>query len=145
MKNGIASSRNELYDFSISFSSRNGVSRSSMKKTGTHASPSAKATGTRRMISAAKTPNRISATSSGPTACAPVEPDVVDDLFDQEQQPADAGQRPGDMDRQHVDAGHFRALLVAEQREAPAEGDEDQSDQQDRDVDNQPCHRLAVV
>ncbi len=54
MKNGIASSRNELYDFSISFSSRNGVSRSSMKNTGTQARPSANATGTRTMISAAE-------------------------------------------------------------------------------------------
>ena len=39
MKKGIESSRNELYDFSISLSSRNGVSRSSMKNTGTQASP----------------------------------------------------------------------------------------------------------
>jgi len=67
MKNGMASSRNELYDFSISFSSRNGVRRSSMKNTGTHARPSAKATGTRAMIRTANTPNRISATASGVT------------------------------------------------------------------------------
>ena len=64
MKNGIASRMNELYDFSISFSSRNGVRRSSMKNTGTQARPSANATGTRIRISSASSPNRISPTSS---------------------------------------------------------------------------------
>src|SRR5438876_4946514 len=136
MKNGIARSRKELYDLSISFNSRNGVSRSSMKKTGTQASPSAKATGTRRMMSSAKTPNKIAATSAGPIAAVYVEFDVVQDLFGEEEQPADSGQRPGDVYRQHVDPGHLRILFVAEQREAPAEEDKDERDQQDRDVDD---------
>src|SRR3954464_10040897 len=103
MKNGIASSRNELYDLSISLSSRKGVSRSSMKNTGTQASPSAKATGTRRMTSAPKMPNRISATSPGPMQRAlclslPDQLDVVVELLQQEHQPGEAGERPGHMD-----------------------------------------------
>src|SRR5450432_1627688 len=101
MKNGIASSRNELYDFSISFRSRKGVSRSSMKNTGTHARPSANATGTRRMISAMKMPNRISATSSGLISPVLIELEVGADLLQQEQKPADAGERPRNMDGQH--------------------------------------------
>src|SRR5438105_958025 len=144
MKNGIASRRNELYDFSISFNSRNGVSRSSMKNTGTQASPSANATGTRRMIRTAKIPNRIAATSAGPIDSTPERLQIVDDPLKDEQEPADPGKRPRDMDRQHVDAGHLRMLLVAEQREAPAEGDEDQRDQQDRHVDDEPRDRLAA-
>src|SRR5437762_3814247 len=104
MKNGIASRRNELYDFSISFNSRNGVSRSSMKNTGTQASPSANATGTRRMIRTAKIPNRIAATSAGPIDSTPERLQIVDDPLQDEQEPADPGKRPRDMDRQHVDA-----------------------------------------
>src|SRR5260370_32970514 len=99
MKNGIARRRNEVYDLSISFKSRNGVSRSSMKKTGAQASPSAKATGTRRMISTAKTPNRIAATSAGPIDGAPQRLQVVDDRLQAEQQPADPRDRPRDVDR----------------------------------------------
>src|SRR5437764_3028576 len=105
MKKGMASSRNELYDLSISFSSRKGVSRSSMKKTGTQASPSAKATGTRAITSAPNTPKRISATSPGPTRRAlplPDQLDVVVELLDQEHQPGEAGQGPGDVDHAHV-------------------------------------------
>src|SRR5438552_6181861 len=124
MKNGIANSRNELYDLSISLSSRNGVRRSSMKNTGTQAKPSANATGTRRMISIAKIPNRIAATSPGPIAAVHVELDVVQDFLHQEQKPTDTSQRPGDMNREHVDAGHLRVLLITEHREAPAEGNE---------------------
>ena len=59
----------------------------------------------------------------------------------------DTGERPRDVDRQHVDAGHLGILVPAEQREAPAEGDEDQRHQQHRDVDDdarrRPC-RVAV-
>src|ERR1700674_1687835 len=98
MKNGIASRRNELYDLSISLSSRKGVRRSSMKNTGTHASPSAKATGTRTMMRIAKTPNSIAATSPGPIAPVHVKFDVVEDLLDQKQEPADPRERPRDMD-----------------------------------------------
>src|SRR5438046_7144462 len=124
MKNGIASSRNELYDFSISFNSRNGVSRSSMKNTGTQASPSAKATGTRRMIRTAKIPNRMAATSAGPIDGAPQRLQIIDDSLQDEQQPADSGERRGDVDRGHIDAGELRSLFVAEQREPPAQGAE---------------------
>src|SRR6266496_3540642 len=95
MKNGIARSRNELYDFNISFRSRNGVRRSSMKNTGTQARPSANATGTRRMINTAKTPNRIAATSAGCIDRAPQRLQIVEDPLQHEQQPADAGERPG--------------------------------------------------
>src|ERR1700682_1719163 len=126
MKKGMASKRNELYDFSISLSSRNGVSRSSMKNTGAQARPSANATATRSMISSAKTPKRIAATSAGPMAGVCVELHIVENFFRQKKKPADAGERPRNVDRQHVDAGHLRALLVAERRKAPAEGDEDQ-------------------
>src|SRR5947208_7303719 len=144
MKNGIASSRNELYDFSISFNSRNGVSRSSMKNTGTQASPSAKATGTRRMVRTAKIPNRMAATSAGPIDGGPQCLQIVDDSLQDEQEPADSGERPGDVDREHIDAGHLGVLFVAEQREPPAEGDEDQRHQQNRPVDGKARNRLAA-
>src|SRR5260370_32582 len=101
MKNGIASNRNELYDFSISLSSRNGVNRSSIKNTGTQASPSANATGTRRMIRTAKIPNRMAATSAGPIDRAPQRVQIVHDPLQDEEEPADPGERPGDVDRQH--------------------------------------------
>src|SRR6266567_780338 len=144
MKKGIASSRNELYDLSISFNNRNGVSRSSMKKTGTHARPSANATGTRRMMSSAKTPKRIAATSTGPIATVHIELDVVEDLLDQKQEPADARERPRDVDRQHVDSRHLGALLVAEHGEAPAEGDEDQRHEQHGNVNDDAGDRLTA-
>src|SRR5207244_7004317 len=140
MKNGIARSRNELYDLRISFSSKNGVSRSSRKKTGTHASPNANATGTRRMMSSAKTPKRIAATSAGPM----VELQVVQDFLEEEQRPADAREWPGDVDRKHVDARHLRFLLETEQREAPAKGDEDERDQEHRDMHDDAGNRLAM-
>src|ERR1700681_1685714 len=144
MKNGIASSRNELYDFNISLSSRNGVSRSSMKNTGTQARPSANATGTRRMISRAKTPKRSAATSAGPMAAVRVELHVVENFFRQEKEPADTRERPRNMDRQHVDAGHFRTLLVAERGKAPAEGDENERHQEDGHVNDEPGDGFAA-
>src|SRR6266403_1715984 len=125
MKNGIASRRN-------------GVRRSSMKNTGTQARPRANATGTRRMISSAKTPKRIAATSAGPMAAVCVELQIVENFFRQEKKPADTGERPRNMDRQHVDAGHLRTLLVAECGKAPAEGDEDQRHQQHRHMNDEP-------
>src|SRR4051794_37194658 len=134
MKNGIASSRNELYDFSISLSSRKGVSRSSMKNTGTQARPSANAMGTRRITSSPNTPNRISATSAGPMRALPCLLDqlhVVVKLLQDEHQPGEPGKGPRNVDHAHVQPREFRALVVAELREAPAEGQEDQRDEQD--------------
>src|SRR6266849_886995 len=144
MKNGIASRRNELYDFNISFSNRNGVRRSSMKNTGTQARPSANATGTRTMIRTAKTPKRSAATSAGPMTAVHVELDIVENLFRQKKNPADARERPRNMDRQHVDAGHLRALLVAERGKAPAEGDENQCHQQYRHMNDELADGLAA-
>src|SRR5512140_375730 len=105
MKNGIDSSRNELYDFSISLSSRKGVSRSSMKNTGTQARPSANATGTRTITRIANTPNRIAATSPGLIEAAFFhELIVVVEALQGEDHPGKPRERPGDVDRGHVDA-----------------------------------------
>src|SRR5450830_1647732 len=146
MKKGIESSRNELYDFSISLSSRNGVSRSSMKNTGTQASPSANATGTRTITSSANTPNRIRATSDGPI-CATFrflhQLDVVVELLQGKQDPGETCDRPSEVDSDHVDACQFRTLVVAELRKPPAEAEEDQSDQKYRRMHDQAAQRQA--
>src|SRR5450759_4487960 len=88
-----------------------------MKKTGTQASPSANATGTRTMISSANTPNRISATSTGPI-CATFpffhQLDVVVELLQGKYDPGETREWPGDVDGDHVDTGQFRTLVIAE-------------------------------
>src|SRR5215472_7049730 len=114
-----------------------------MKNTGMQASPSANATGTRSTISTAKTPNKIAATSAGPIARVQEGLEIVAHALEQEQEPADARERPGDVDRQHVDPGHLRVLLVTEFCEAPAEDDEDQRHEKHSEVDDHPRDRLA--
>src|SRR5512140_2436334 len=147
MKNGIDSSRNELYDFSISLSSRKGVSRSSMKNTGTQARPNAKATGTRAITRTANTPKRMAATSAGPmgSTCTFHELDVVIELFQREQDPGESRERPRDVDGGHVDAGQLGTLVVPELREAPAKGQEDQRDQEDHAMHDHAADGQARV
>src|SRR5450759_484549 len=117
-----------------------------MKKTGTQASPSANATGTRTMISSANTPNRISATSTGPI-CATFpffhQLIVVIEFFQREQHPGETRERPGDVDGDHVDAGQFRTLVIAEHRKPPAEGEEYQRNQKYCGMHDHAAHGQA--
>src|SRR5262245_22460571 len=64
-KNGTASRMNELNALKVSCTRPCASSRGSMKYIGTHARPSANATGTRSSISPKKMPNRISAAAPG--------------------------------------------------------------------------------
>src|SRR5882724_9244090 len=99
-----------------------------MKNTGTQASPRANATGTRSSSSTKNAPNSISAACRLVMTAAP-QADVLPDLLPEEQCIRCAGERPGDMDRQHVEPGQLGFLVVAEQRELVAEPDESERDQ----------------
>jgi hypothetical protein len=99
-KNGTASRMNELYDLSISFRSRNGVNLGSMKNTGTQASASANATGTRATRSTAKRAKSTSATSGRP--CPSSARQVRRDLLDRKSVKTPR-KGPGDVNGQHVE------------------------------------------
>src|SRR3990172_843281 len=115
-----------------------------MKNTGTQASPSANATGTRSSNSAKKALNSSSATCALLIVAAPEQLQVLPELLAQEHGVGDAGERPGDVDRQHVQPGQFRFLVVAEQREVVAEVHESERNQQHHSVADHPRKRAAA-
>src|SRR5450759_4404194 len=117
-----------------------------MKNTGTQASPSANATGTRTITSSANIPNRISATSDGPM-CALFslfhQLEVVVERLQGKHDPGETRERPGDVDGDHVDAGQFRTLVIAEHRKPPAEGEEYQRNQKYCGMHDHAAHGQA--
>src|SRR5262245_15243223 len=71
-KKGTASRMKELYALKVSWASIMIESLGSIARMGRQASPSAKATGTRRIIRRKKTPNRIAAAMPGESKVPPI-------------------------------------------------------------------------
>src|SRR5438552_1035547 len=132
-KNGTASRMNELYALNVSLKSIIGDRRGSVITTGRHASPSAKATGTRATSSAKNTPNSTSAAIPGvrATELTNENPDVVDERLAEEQDPGEPGEGPGHENPGHRQLRELGELVPAEAHERDAPPDENQSECQD--------------
>src|SRR5512137_242317 len=123
-KKGTASRMKALYALVISPIMRIGVSRGLNTMMGRQASPSANATGTRRMIRTPNVPKRMRATSPGDiiippqvgegTLIAPPHSNGVPDPLADEQGPDHPHHDIDPVDENHVDAGQLRGLDPAE-------------------------------